>query len=230
MRELNWNRATCTVSLVLRRLQKQGLVERVRWPFGRRAGRPLPRPIGYQITAAGKRAWAESADFYLYFVKRYGNPARPKAAAAPAMQRAALAAPPDGPDRRPTDAEAKILLAASPPWLARICRAVWGSPLSLEVLVGLDVSDVDLARGIADVADAGDRRPVRMGPKLRGVVSEAIGRRREGPMFANVNGDRLPFRRVLKAFKRVRDRLGISPCVKLRGRMKRQPHRRDEAA
>jgi hypothetical protein len=233
VKELQWNRAKCAVSLVLTHLQERGLVERVRWGFERRASRHLPRPIGYRITPAGKRAWAESADYYLYFIKRFGNPAtsntgtrhpgEPEGATAAAP----LVDPPAGPDRRPTSAEAAALLAASPPWLAHICRAVWCDELALETLVTLDVTDVDLAKGAVSVPDGADRRLVRMSHELCDAAGEAIGNRRAGPLFRNLYGERLLFRRALKAFTRVRDRVGIPRNVKLRGRAK---HDRDEAA
>ena len=64
--ELRWQREQAGVSKTLSQLTGKGLVERVRWKGRRVSSRQPLRPIGYRITAAGKRAWAESGRALLF--------------------------------------------------------------------------------------------------------------------------------------------------------------------
>jgi DNA-binding MarR family transcriptional regulator len=61
-----------SITSIFRPLSWNGLMERVRWQENGEA------VVGYRITENGRRAWLEAADFYSYFVERFGKP-RPRA-------------------------------------------------------------------------------------------------------------------------------------------------------
>jgi hypothetical protein len=229
--ELRWQRKEAGVSRTLSQLTEKGLVQRVRWKGRRLHSRHPLRPIGYQITAAGKRAWAESAEFYLFLTKQYGKRSkkapRDRGLTESLIEPAPFVSKCDGPDRRMTDAEWQSLLkaCAAEPWFAQIFRAMRASCLRLETLVALEVGDVDLMQGVVRVANG---RQVPVNFELRDVLAEAIGdcRQSDRPVFFNQsdccltrkNRGRFTFQRVLKGFLRFRELAGIDPRAKLRGR------------
>jgi len=199
-------------AVIVQRLRRRGLVERVRSP-------QLARN-GYRITASGRRAWQETLQFYVYFAERFGNAKRVPSSAA---QRARpLPFPVDGPrvpDRSPNEAECEAIEAAASKPFRPLFRAMRLGPLSLDRLMGLAVTDVDLQARTVRIRVRGRTIALPVGSELVEVLAQAIGDRRGGPAFTTFFGTAWTILQAREAFRNGRNAAGVSRDVKLRGRV-----------
>jgi DNA-binding MarR family transcriptional regulator len=207
-------------AMILRPLRFRGLVERVQWSE-QHEGRASSRRIGYRITAAGRRAWQETLQFYLYFAERFGATTGPRSSEMP-DQVEPLPFPSgsrSGPDRLPNDAEFEAIIAAAVEPLRPLLRALQTGPLRLERLLSLDVAGVDLPACSVRVRIQSRLVALPTGDRLRPILAAAIGGRRSGPVFINCWGKVWTVKSAVDAFSRARDAAGVAREVKLRGRL-----------
>jgi integrase len=212
-------------TIVLRSLEARGLVDRVRWApaAGDAEARGRRTLRGYRISQAGRSAWRETLDYYLFFANRFA-PGRKRTGHAEGDEAARVDVAPFAPftrlaDRLANESEAAAIAAAASPELRRLLRAAECGPLGLEQLVALDVEDVDLVAPTLRVRGAGRRLPmVEMGPALVAIVSEAAGDRKSGPVFRTSAGRRWTKSAAAGAFADARERAGVAREVKLIGR------------
>jgi site-specific recombinase XerD len=161
------------------------------------------RPDGAAKRATSVNALRSSVRAFFNFAHAAGwtssNPAR-------LLRRARTGSPPP---RALSDADRERLLstlAADDGPLARrdemLVRLLLGTGLRIGSAVGLDVGDVDLARGeLAVRCTKGDRpETVYLSSNLVVWLRQFIGDRRDGPLFMTASGERLTTRQAARRF------------------------------
>ncbi len=179
------------------------------------------RRSAYRITAAGRRVWNETADFWLFTIKQATE--KTKRRKRPRPKREFRVDPlryrTPRPDRRPTPEEAERLLSQAPLGFAFLCRALWTGIFSFRELATLDVADVDLAAGTVRLSLRGRRIRIPIAAELRPLVEAAIGDREAGPVFCNRRGWEWSDCRFRQVFEELRRAAGLPGEIALHGRM-----------
>ena len=115
-------------------------------------------------------------------------------------------------ERLATDAEAKRLLKHCSRPLQLLYRAARKLKRRAIHLAELDIADVDLERGVVRLPGGQDIEAA-IDPELRSILLEAIGERKEGPLFRGPRGSRYARSSLNRQWKVARDAAGITGCV-----------------
>lgn len=170
--------------------------------------------VRFRITEAGREAWQESLDFYLFAAERFGTVVKPTETIRVVSRRPSVVRKPVT-HRLMTPAEEQ----GCNPELRRLVIASRELPaLEMDEIVSLDVGDFDA--GTAELVPGNRRLPVSC--ELERVIREAIGTRKAGPLFINRRGGRWTVNSAGTAFRRARLKAGIAEDVVLRGAVYRR--------
>jgi integrase len=208
--------------LVLKALERRGLLERVRWAAvcGAR-----PAGTGYRVTAQGRRAWAETLDYFLFFAKRSGDRGSlsTRAPRLKAIASAPFPASASAPERRPNGAEVQAIAAAASRELACLLSAMECGVLDFAELIRMRIEDIDFAEGTARVGRGPRRtRAVELGAELLKAAKESTGSRAAGSVFVNHYGQPWTRSSAAHAFCKARAAAGVDRRAKLLGRLSRR--------
>jgi len=119
----------------------------------------------------------------------------------------------------------RLLGLANPP-LARFLRAVWAlPPATIDELAAADVGDFDPRTGELAVGRGERRRLIPVDGEAEGILREAAGDRRDGPLFVPLRARRFRQSRVAQEFYKLRRRAGLPANVVLRGQSWRRQRR-----
>lgn len=174
--------------------------------------------VRFLITDAGRQAWQESLDFYLFAAERFGNAAKP-AETIRVVRRRPIAMRKRLTHRMLSPAEERRLFQGCSAAVRRLVIASRElSGLSLEEITALNVGEFDVRTG--EIVHGNCRLPVS--DDLEREIRDAIGNRKAGPLFCNRRGGRWSVNSAGTAFMRARRKAGISADVVLRGAVYRR--------
>jgi integrase len=218
--DLDWFTTQETFAQTTRNLHVAGLIDKAR-VCRRSANGKAATVRALRINAAGRQAWQENVDFYLWAANKFS------AATAAAddseivdVELFNAATPAPVTDREATPAEFQRLLSIASPQFARFYRVMRLAGVRICDLTRLNVDDVDWSAETIRL----NRLTVAplKGPLLK-LLREAAGNRASGPLFLDSDGNCWNPVRLCDHFAKLRRQLGIPKSVKLRGR--RQPRK-----
>ena len=224
-REIVWQgkNARVCASRMIAAMQRAGLVERYDAVRRRPGGSTYQHHVA-RITAAGRRAFAESLDFYLHVAQRFSQSDRETDVDQAIALKPLEPRPEDSvSDRFPTPAEDDRLLAEASPEFSRIYRFGRWSGAHFNQLIGLAIADVDLNADVLRLPPH-PRGPndVKLTDDLRRLITEAIGDRTTGLLFPSPRGRRWQSVNLTRTFIELRRRAGLSERLQLFGRLEKR--------
>ena len=220
--EIDWNPVIPNFVRQTNALHCAGYVEKVRVTVSGK----VREEVRYRITAAGRRAWQECIDYYVFVAEQYGRGSGDATNGGGSRNGRVLHRAPIPPNRNPpktdrwmTAEERKRLFAVcSNDCFRRLVVALQElKSLTVAEVGALDVGDFDLETSELVIRSKRAECRLPVSPELATVIVESIGERTSGPLFPASLGGRWTTDMAGRVFRTLRGPARIPVDVMLRG-------------